>query len=232
MSNKKKRQEQRRLEAKRRQQQRMVLVTLVVVAVAAVGGFLIWSSASAPVDAFQLDRQPFYGDPNAPVTLVEFVDFKCPHCMAFTAQVLLPLEEAYVKTGQLKVVLINFPFIGDDSRTAAIATEVMYQMDPEAFWPYVKAIFARQGATSEIWATADLLTQLAVDVSPNIDAEAFRAALTDPRYAEEIDVDLGIVRRLGVRGTPTVYLNGERVDDFSYPNLKRLIDAKLAEAEA
>lgn len=213
----------------------MVTITLAVLVVAGIGGYLLFNGsggASTAVDAFQLERQPFVGDPAAPVTLVEFVDFKCPHCMAFAAQVLLPLEEAYVKTGKVKVAVINFPFIGPDSRTAAIASEVVYQMDPEAFWPFVKALFARQGSTSEIWATQELLTQLATSVSDKIDADAFRAALNDRRYAEEIDVDLGIVRKLGVRGTPTVYINGELVDDFSYANIKRIIDAKLAEAGA
>lgn len=233
MSNKAKRQQQRKHEAKRRQQ-RMVVITLVVLAAVGVGGFLIWNGggggATTSADAFQLERQPFVGDPSAPITLVEFVDFKCPHCMAFSAQVLLPLEEAYVKSGKVKIAVINFPFIGPDSRTAAIATEVVYQMDPEAFWPFVKAVFARQGGMSEIWATPELLTQLATDVSPKIDPEAFREALNDRRYAEEIEVDLGIVRKLGVQGTPTVYINGERVDELSYPSIKRMIDAKLAEA--
>lgn len=211
----------------------MVVITLAVLAIVGIAGFMIWKGgggSTATVDAFQLERQPIVGDPEAPVTLVEFVDFKCPHCMAFAAQVLLPLEEAYVKSGKVKVAVINFPFIAADSRTAAIASEVVYQMDPEAYWPFVKAVFARQGGMAEIWATPELLTQLATEVSTKIDAAAFREALNDRRYAEEIEVDLGIVRKLGVQGTPTVYINGERVDDLSYPNIKRIIDAKLAEA--
>ncbi|MFB5646483.1 MAG: thioredoxin domain-containing protein, partial [Nitrosopumilaceae archaeon] len=68
------------------------------------------SHPSAPsVIQVSLDDDPVKGDPNAPVTVVEFSDFQCPFCSRFFTQTLPALEENYIDTGKIKFVYRDLP---------------------------------------------------------------------------------------------------------------------------
>lgn len=70
-----------------------------------------------------IDGQPTLGDPDAPITVVEFGDFKCPACKAWGENIFPQLVNDYVDTGQVKFSFINVLFHGEESELGSLAAE-------------------------------------------------------------------------------------------------------------
>ncbi len=79
------------------------------------------------------------GDNSAPVTMTEYVDFKCPNCNKHHQNVGVRLQEEYVDSGKLKIEIRNYPFIGPDSGKAARGTYCAY--DQGMLTSYVDNVF-------------------------------------------------------------------------------------------
>ena len=79
----------------------------------------------SPPVRISLDDDPVIGDPNAPITIVEFSDFQCPFCARFNIQTLPLLMEEYIDTGKVKLVFRDFPItsIHPNALPAALAAE-------------------------------------------------------------------------------------------------------------
>ena len=84
-------------------------------------------------------RDAILGDPDAPVTIIEYGDFQCPFCARFHEQVSPRLREEYIKTGKARMVFRNFQFLGPESVAAAEAAECA--KDQGKFWTYHDAIY-------------------------------------------------------------------------------------------
>lgn len=176
------------------------------------------------VNGFELDRQPFIGDKDAPITLIEFGDYKCPSCANWSNVVYPDLYNDYISTGKAKLYFINLQFLAPDSRLAGIAGEAIYKQNKEAFWDYNKAIFANQPDESKTWATHDYLVNLVKENVKGIDYEKFKKDLKNYNYFDEVKIDYDIATAQNVTGTPTVFVNGVKSEDPSYDSIKRLID--------
>jgi len=89
-----------------------------------------------PIIYVSLDDDPVKGDPNAPVTVVEYSDFQCPFCKRFYQQTLPQLEKNYIETGKVKFVYKDFPLdsIHPNARPAHIAAECADEQGK--FWEY------------------------------------------------------------------------------------------------
>ena len=101
------------------------------------------------------------GDPDAPVTIVEFADAQCPFCAEYTTDVLPELVDEYVATGEVRMELRLLNFIGDDSRRLANAANAAGEQD--GMWRFMDLAFARQGAENSGYADLAFIEKLAVD---------------------------------------------------------------------
>ena len=142
------------------------------------------------------------GPDDAPVTLVEYGDFECPHCgEAF------PLIKAIkARLGdQLRVVFRHFPLTMDhpNAQKAAEAAEAAAQQGK--FWEMHDLLFENQRRFSQ-----ETFIELARKL--DIDTDWFRKALDEGRFAERVTADFNTGVRSGVNGTPTFFINGERFD--------------------
>ncbi|MBT2583226.1 thioredoxin domain-containing protein [Planococcus sp. ISL-109] len=110
------------------------------------------------------------GKEEAPVTVVEFGDFKCPSCKAWGETVYPQLVEDYVDTGEVKFSYINVLFHGDESTLASLAAESVYQQSPKAYWDFYKALFAAQPEQKHdaAWVTPEKVLEVAAEF-PSID---------------------------------------------------------------
>ncbi|MGB2710037.1 MAG: thioredoxin domain-containing protein, partial [Conexibacter sp.] len=98
------------------------------------------------------------GDPDAPVTLVEFADLQWPFCRDYTTNVMPTLVADYVKTGKLKMVFRNVAFIGTDStRAAQMAAAAGLQ---NKLWEYIDIFYSNQGAENSGYVTDAFLTKV------------------------------------------------------------------------
>jgi protein-disulfide isomerase len=164
------------------------------------------------------------GNRLAPVTIVVFSDFECPYC-ARLETTLDRLREEYGEE-KLRIVFKNDPLRGH--RHARLAAEVGQGVlalgGQSAFWRYHAMAFQRQSAMSpeaiRSWA-----------VAAGIDERALEDGLQKKRWAQKIDSDLRLAKRLGVDGTPASYVNGVSLSGAQpFDRFKATIDAELEKA--
>jgi protein-disulfide isomerase len=146
-------------------------------------------SAPSTVD---LDRH-VYGAPDAPITVVEYGDFECPYCGA-AAPVLREVIDG--SAGQVRLVFRHFPVFAKHpfALTAALAAEA----SGELFWSMHDLLFAHQPALSD----ADLARYAAQIGAGEVTGEAAQP------FRPAVEADYRSGGELGVRGTPTLFIDG------------------------
>ena len=174
----------------------------------------------APAFSIATDDQPAKGNPNAVVTIVEFTDFECPGC----ARQHPVLERIVNEFGdRVRLVVRDFP-LSQHTNAPKAAEAAEAAREQGKYWEYAAVLFRNQSALG-----VDKLRQYATDLG--LDRAKFDASLDSGKLAEKVQRDLMDGRKLGINGTPTLYVNGRRVSDNSYENLKSAIETAL-KAEA
>ncbi len=210
--------------------QRLTLITLIVLALVIVGVIVYFqvarpqSAASTTSAEIDLTDQPGLGPEDAPAQIAVFEDFKCPACRNFDEQIYPQVQRELVDTGKARIYFLNFPFIGPDSRTAALAGECAYRQNNEAFWEFKKFVFRSQGPESEEWATPTALAQIARDNVPQLDADALQSCTEQATYDDQVTSDYDMGQQAGVTGTPTVYVNGQKLASFDFATIEQAVN--------
>jgi protein-disulfide isomerase len=208
---------------------RRVLVALAAT-LAASRGLPAWAqettpapdatSAAAEIKDFSL------GDPNAPVKIVEYASFTCPHCAHFHETVYGQLKTNYIDTGKVHFTLREVYF------------------DRYGLWA---ALIARCGGELRYFGIQDILfstqSEWAASEDPNVVVqnlrkiglsagltnEALDACMADAPMVEAMVAHFETNMKADqIEGTPTLIINGEKHPNMSYEDLKAIIDAKLA----
>lgn len=168
------------------------------------------AQAAIPVD-IPLDESPALGDPDAPVVIVEYSDYQCPFCWRHFQET-MPQMQTYIDAGQVRYVFKDYPIrrIHPEAQKAHEAARcAREQGGDEAYWEMHDLIFASQDTWSGNPKHVDALKRLAVDAS--LDSAAFDACLDDGRYEATVSADLAEGEGLGISGTPTFFINGQRL---------------------
>lgn len=211
----------------RRAGRRRMLIALGGAGAFALAAFLfIRTGAEATVPPPVPYAAPVRGEATASVTIVEYGDFQCPSCGAFFRSVEPRLVNDYIKTGKVKLVFKNFAWIGEESRRAAEAAACAGAQGK--FWEYHDVLYSSQrGENQGAFATANLKRFAA---SVGLDQAAFDACVDGRAYKGAIEADLSEVHGLGLTGTPTFIINGQRrvVGAQAYATFANAIEAALA----
>lgn len=173
------------------------------------------------------ERDRIHGQQSAPVTIIEISDFQCPFCGRFARETYPKLDSAYVKTGKVRMVFINYPL--PNHRQAWAASEAaMCAAAQGAFWPMHDRLFATQSEWNGQPDAAQRFERLAGALKLNLDA--YRACTQGDLVSPIILTDVMQASAAGVNGTPTFIINGNKVLSGAIPfeDLKREIDAQLA----
>ncbi len=187
---------------------------------AEVGG---QNAPSVPVDVAALpDDDAVLGDPNAPVTIVEFSDFQCPFCGKFFDETFPQIKKKYIDTGKVKLVYRDFPLgIHEMAQTYAEAAECAHEQGK--FWEMHDKIFGEQ---KNGVATVDDLKKWARGFG--VKEDQFNTCLDTKKYAEEVTKDLKDGEAVGVQGTPSFFINGKLVvGAVPFSVLEKEIEAAL-----
>jgi protein-disulfide isomerase len=158
------------------------------------------------------------GNPDAPITILEFSDFQCPFCSRFH-QTMLKIMDEY--PDKVKWVYRHFPLdsIHPVARKAAEASECAG--DQNKFWEYNDQLFAEQDKISP-----GFLKELAQEIGLN--TEEFNQCLDSGKYASLVEEDLQQGLSIGVRGTPGNFINDQTLGGaVPYEQLKTTIDSLL-----
>ena len=185
----------------------------VAAAPSAAAGPAPAGSAAVPVRA----DDPVKGNPRAPVTVAVFSDFQCPFCSR-AVPVMKQVEQAYGP--QVKLVWKHQPLpMHPQAVPAALAAEAARQQGK--FWEMHDKLFENQRALDP-----ESLERYAREVG--LDLARFRAAQQDPKLKARVEEDQALAARLGISGTPTFLVNGERVVGAQpFEKFKEVIDAQL-----
>ncbi len=156
-----------------------------------------------------LDDDPFKGNANAPVTVIEFSDFQCPFCLRFYTQTLPLLEETYIDTGKIKFVYRDLPLdaLHPNARPVHIAAECADEQGE--FWEYHDVLFEKQAEWQSL-PSSDLqssLVQFADDLG--LQTVTFESCLESQEMADEVNKDVLEAIRYGASGTPTFFIGNE-----------------------
>jgi len=161
---------------------------------------------------------PSHGPAAAPITIVEFSDFECPYCSA-----LLPtiknIEKNYADKVRIVYRQFPLPWVHPHAQRAAEAS--LCANDQHKFWEYHDALFGNQKDLS-----IDGLKRRAAELK--LDTAAFNACLDSGKQVDAVRKDVDEGYKVGVSGTPTVFINGRMVyGTQAYADLKEVIDDEL-----
>jgi protein-disulfide isomerase len=144
------------------------------------------------------------GNANAPVTLAYWADYQCPFCKQFEVNVLPDLLTKYVNTGKVRIVFKDFPFLGDDSITAALYAHAIWELYPAKLLAWNEAMFNAQDAEGDQgFGDEDSIVKLTGTI-PGIDAMRVKAKVAEKKdaYMKIITDNRDGGAKLGVNGTP------------------------------
>ncbi|MHC9235877.1 DsbA family protein [Pseudooceanicola sp. 502str34] len=166
------------------------------------------------------------GDPNAPVTLMEYASFTCPHCANFHAGPYKQLKAEYIDTGKVKFIYRDVYF----DKYGLWAAMIARCTGPMRFFGISDMLFDRQ----KEWLAADTEAGIANNLRnigkvAGLDNDTIEACLADDQKARELVAWYQKNATADeVNATPTLFINGVKHSNMNYAELKKLIDEALA----
>jgi protein-disulfide isomerase len=177
---------------------------------------------------------PAQGDPDAPLTIVEFSEYQCPYCGAYTNETYPMVIEEFVDTGRARYVFVDFPLknIHADAVTAGAAAHCARdQGGDEAYFAMHHELFANQ----QEWAVGvDNVPELLGGYADDIDLDGDELIACIEAGTHEATVDEGFNKALEAQigGTPTFFINGYMMAGAYPPDMFREILEKVEAGEA
>lgn len=227
------------------------LNVIVVLFIVAIGLFLWLNSRSVSNSSVQKSPsterststravtesdRPFLtiGKADAPVSITEFGDYKCPSCASFHQGAEQQITSEYINTGKVKIVFRTYPYLGPDSGRAA--RSAYCANDQKIFSAYHAAVFdfmwntyykdKKYEAEIQNILTDDTLTDLAK--SAGAEEAAFKSCIAGDKFNKFIDEDLAAAADSEVQGTPTFLIGNQKiVGPQPYNVFKSLIELQL-----
>ncbi|PRX74443.1 protein-disulfide isomerase [Bacillus sp. V-88] len=172
------------------------------------------------------NNQPLLGEKDAPVSVVEFGDFKCPACKAWGERIYPQLKEDFIDTGKANLSYVNVLFHGEESTLGALAAESVFKNDPDSYWAFQKELFNQQPEEDHDapWITVEKLLEVAGNTT-DMDLDQLKKDIEQQTFKKQLEVDNSLVEEFKVEKTPTVIINGVKLEDpYDYERIKSLIE--------
>jgi protein-disulfide isomerase len=166
-------------------------------------------------------NSPIRGPENAAVTIVEFSDYQCPFC-ARSEPLIKDVLKAY--PDKVRFVYKNLPLVSIHSNAMGAAQAAVAAGKQGKYWEMHDLLFANQRALQP-----DKLKEYAQQLG--LDVAKFEADMNSSEVKSAISDDMSLSRKVGVRGTPTIFVNGKLVENRSLDGFKQMIDPVLAKKE-
>ena len=163
---------------------------------------------------------PARGPANAPVTVVEFADFECPFCGALYPT-MKQVEKNYAD--KIRLVYRQFPLTNMHPHAQKAAEASLCANDQRRFWDFYDSLFSDQSKL-EIRDLKQRAQTMGLNMS------TFNTCLDSGKQADTIQKDRDDARKLGVSGTPTLFINGRLVTGRSYAEIREVIEDELKRA--
>lgn len=187
------------------------------------------TSTPAPTPSMEeillADARHIQGKAEAPVTLIEFSDFKCGYCGRFATTTLPRLREEYIEPGKVRFIFRNAPFLGPESTKAAEGSECA--ADQGAFWEFHDLLFNDQ-LKNHHRVSDEYLLGLAEKIG--LDGAAFKECLDSAGHDNKA-LELAVrLKARGARGVPGFLINGQYITGaLPYESFREYIEQTLAQ---
>ena len=181
-----------------------------------------------------IDDDPMIGNPNAPITMIEFSDFQCPFCKRFHSDTLPLIQTNYIDTGKVNFVYRDFPITGihPNAMPAALASECAD--DQGKFWEYHDMIFENQNIWKNLNTPDAINTFQGYATKLGLDSTEFDLCLSSAKYSQEVNNDLQEGQMYGVTGTPGFFVGNEKIGFTTiigaqpFPVFQKILDEQLS----
>lgn len=190
-----------------------VAVIGVVAAVYTTGSTVFSNAATEPVDLGDLSDEDLVGlahgtemgDPEAPISVVEFGDYQCPGCAMFARDTKPLIELNLVETGRAKFVFYDLPLVGIHSNSFLASRASHCAGDQGGFWEYHNTLFDNQFSWA---ASGDPMGNFIGYASAlGLDEGAFRDCLNSDRHARRVSANIRLASALNLTSTPSVMVS-------------------------
>ena len=165
-------------------------------------------------------RDPSAGAEDAPVTVVEFVDYRCSFCALSNTWLQATMDE---HGEDVRVIFKEFPLRGPDALEASRAGLAVWRNQPDLYMDFHNALFDANGPLP-----SQRIDEIAGEVG--VDVAAMRTAMEDEAITEQLDEIRALGREIGVRGTPFFIVGGTIIPGADLEALDRALDAALEAA--
>jgi protein-disulfide isomerase len=158
------------------------------------------------------------GQADAPYTIVEYSSMTCPHCARFHADVLPEVKKKYIDTGKAKYIIREFPL----DNVAAAAFLLARCVEGDKYFDFVDLLYANQ----EEWAFGGnpIPTLQKFTKQVGFTEERFNQCLADEKMLQHIQsVRDKANNEFGVRATPTLFVNGKRLDGVDLEAIDKVL---------
>lgn len=165
------------------------------------------------------------GDPDAPVTMVEYASFTCPHCAAFEQEVLPQLKADFIDAGKVRLVYREVYF----DKPALWGSMVARCAGEDRFFGVADLLFRNQATWSRAADAPTMVAELtSIGKQAGMTEAEVDACLRDETLAKDLVAWFqGNATADGITATPTFVIDGEKVMNAPYSELKAKIEAKL-----
>ena len=165
-------------------------------------------SGTLTISKLSENGSPIMGNPNAPITILEWGDYQCTFCYKFHQNTLNVINEEFIETGKVKMIFKDYPLNGPDSILAAEASYCAN--DQDKYWEYHDQVYENWAGERTGWITRESLTQFAESV--NLDVLKFNKCLDENKYKNKINSIYEFGNEIGVDATPSfLVFNDERI---------------------
>jgi len=165
------------------------------------------------------------GPANAPVTIIEYASMTCGHCATFDIQTFPTLKSKYIDTGKVRFILREFP-LDPLAAAAFMIARCAAGEDTNKYYAMVDTLFHQQ----KTWAVREPLAPLkTIARQAGLSEQAFNACLSNQQMLDKLEaVRKDAVDKLGVKSTPTFFINGEKREGaLSVEEISKAIDQYL-----
>jgi protein-disulfide isomerase len=181
------------------------------------------------IDTFLLNGSPILGNPNAPITLVEFGDYQCHYCNVFFQTIEDDIIKNYVETGKVKMIFKDYNIIGEDSIKASQGAHCAN--DQGLFWEYHDILYSNWTGENNGWASSENLAIFAQQIGLNMNK--WSECMNKGSHSQIILKSNDDARALELTGTPAFFvINSEgKVSKLfgaqPFEVFKKIFDKKL-----
>ncbi|MCD5322328.1 MULTISPECIES: DsbA family protein [Pontibacillus] len=174
--------------------------------------------------AISYEDQPFIGEEDAPVSMIEFYDYLCPHCQDYQEVAIPEIKQKLIDSGKAKLYLVNLPIIGDSNKAARFGEAVFQELGSETFVEYHEYIMGERIQEAGIFTDQYLEEALSSVVDDEEKVEQVVSAYQDGAGEDAVSTDRELASDLNVHQTPTIVVDGEVFEGATFEELEQAVD--------